>query len=298
MLRSPSTGKYPESGGGRAGWPEPADDRLCDDAPMTEPPAHFTSTDDGFLPSRFAQSRWGEDQLNGPAVVGLAARELELRYGSEEFFPARLTVDLFKAARGVLTTVRTRLVRDGRRVRNTECEIVQEGTTVARAVMVSYRRSSSPPGEQWCAPTDFGYPDGPLPGPDEVSGPYVGSDATGWTRSIGEHQNPTRTRFLDRPVAVIAGERNTAFVAAVMIAEATSLTTNLGTRGIGYINGDLTVGLARLPVDDWLGVQADSHLAADGIAVGTATLYDSLGAFGSGMVTAIANPGAQIDFGR
>ena len=82
-----------------------------------------------------------------------------------------------------------------------------------------------------------------------------------------------------------------------MIAESTSLVTNLGTHGVGYINGDLTVGLARLPVDDWVGAQADSHWAADGIAVGTATLFDSRGPFGSGMVTAVANATAQIDFG-
>ena len=96
---------------------------------------------------------------------------------------------------------------------------------------------------------------------------------------------------------MVAGETNTPFVAAAIIAEATSLTTNLGSRGVGYINGDLTVGLARLPMDDWLGVQADSHWAAGGIAVGTATLYDRLGAFGSGMVTSVANPDAQITFG-
>ena len=67
--------------------------------------------------------------------------------------------------------------------------------------------------------------------------------------------------------------------------------------GTFRVNGDLTMALARLPVDGWLGVQADAHWAADGIAVGTATLFDSLGAFGSGMVTAVANPAAQIDFG-
>lgn len=81
-----------------------------------------------------------------------------------------------------------------------------------------------------------------------------------------------------------------------MVAEATSLVTNLGTAGVGYINGDLTVALSRLPVDAWVGIQADSHHAADGIAVGTATLFDRLGAFGSGMTTAIANPAALIDF--
>jgi hypothetical protein len=83
-----------------------------------------------------------------------------------------------------------------------------------------------------------------------------------------------------------------------MIAEATSLVSNLGTHGIGYINGDLTVGLSRLPVDDWIGIQGDSHWASDGVSVGTATLFDHQGAFGSGMVTAVANPAAQIDFSK
>jgi hypothetical protein len=81
-----------------------------------------------------------------------------------------------------------------------------------------------------------------------------------------------------------------------MIAEATSLVTNLGTHGIGYINGDLTAAFARLPVDDWIAIQADSHWVSDGVSVGTATLFDTLGAFGSGLVTAVANPAAQIDF--
>ena len=265
---------------------------------MTQRPAHFTAVEGGFEPTRYAQSHWGDDHLNGPAVVGLAARTLEIEYGSAEFMPTRLTVDLFKAARGVPTTLTTRLVRDGRRVRNAECDVVQDGVTVAHAILVSYRRSSSPLGEQWLAATEFGYPAVALPGPDEISGPYVGSDGRGWTRSISEHQNADRTRFLDRPIDVVAGEGNTPFVRAAMIAESTSLVTNLGTHGIGYINGDLTVGLARMPVDDWVGARADSHWAADGIAVGMATLFDSRGPFGSGMVTAVANSAAQIDFGN
>ena len=45
---------------------------------MSTDPVHFTLTEDGaFMPSPFAQSRWGDDHLNGPAVVGLAARALE-----------------------------------------------------------------------------------------------------------------------------------------------------------------------------------------------------------------------------
>lgn len=254
--------------------------------------AHFTSVDDGFMPTAYAQSHWGADHLNGPAVVGLAARVLESEYAGPEFHPARLTVDLLRAARNAHTTVEVALVRDGRRVRSTQCDIVQRGTLVARATLVRYRRSAAPPGELWR--NDEHFP--PAPEPDAAVLPFVGSDTVGWTRSPGEHQNDSRKRFFNDGIEVVAGELNSAFVRAAMLAEATSLVTNLGTGGVGYINGDLTVAFSRLPVDEWIGIQADSHHAADGIAVGTATLYDRRGAFGSGMTTALANPAAQIDF--
>jgi len=257
--------------------------------------AHFTQTPAGYQPTRFAQSHWGEDHLNGPAIVGLVAREMEMRFGSDDFMPTRLTVDLFKAARNKPTVVHSRLVRDGRRVRNVEAEVVQDGVTVAKGILVWYRRSAPPQGQQWSAATTFAMPNG-LDDADDSIRPFTGSDEVGWSRQVGQHQNASRTRFLDRTIDVVAGSPNTPFVRAAMVAESTSLTTNLGTHGVGYINGDLTVALARLPRSGWLGVEADSHLAADGIAVGSATLYDRMGAFGTGLITAVANPAAQIDF--
>jgi len=136
---------------------------------MAERPVHFVPTDEGHVqPTRFAQSHWGDDHLNGPAVVGLAAWTLEQAYGLPDFLPAGLTVA------------------------------------------------------------------------DDV------------------HEQ--RRQRME------------------------------------YINGDLTVALARLPKDDWIGLQADSHWTADGVSVGAATLFDGVAAFGTGVVTAISNPDAQIDF--
>lgn len=260
---------------------------------MSTEPAHFTLSEDGaFMPTSFAQSRWGDDHLNGPAVVGLAARALENHSGSPDFMPTRITVDLFRAARNARTTVDVRVVREGRRVRSSECDVVQDGRAVARATLVQYRRSSAPPGQLWTSADVFGQ----LPEPDDALFPYVGSDEVGWTRSPAAHQNDSRKRFYNDTIKVVAGDKNSPFVRAVIVAEATSLVTNLGTEGIGYINGDLTVGLSRLPADEWIAVQGDSHWASDGVAVGTATLFDRQGPFGSGMVTAVANPAAQIDF--
>lgn len=265
--------------------------------------APFVAGDDGaFHPTESARSGWSDDMVNGPALVGLAAASLEGEYGLDGFLPARFTADLFRAAHRVPTSVVNRMVRDGRRIRITECDIAQDGVVVARASMVQYRTSGPPPGREWMAP-DSGF------APPTVAGPaaaayFVGSDEAGWSGSAGMgegvhgHQNTSRKRVYHRTAEVVAGRPAGPFVRAVVAAEATSLVTNLGTAGIGYINGDLTVALSRLPAGDYVGLQADSHWCSEGVSVGSATLFDDLGPFGIGMVTAIANPAAQIDFGR
>lgn len=266
---------------------------LCEDALVFRATSHFFSLADGvFHPTESALSGWGNGSLNGPALVGLAARNLELQHGADGFLPARLTADLFKAAHRAPTEVRTRLLRDGRRIRNSECEIWQDGVLVARATMVQYRRSEPPPGQGWVDEDSF-----PAPGRFVGSVYMVGSDDAGWSDSRADHQNTSRKRAYHNTPDVVEGEPPSPFVRAVVASEATSLVTNLGTRGIGYINGDLTVGLSRLPQSDCIGVQADSHWCSDGVAVGAATLFDDAGPFGTAMVTAIANPAARIDFG-
>ena len=68
------------------------------------------------------------------------------------------------------TTLDVRVVRDGRRVRAAECDVVQDGRIVARATLVQYRRSSAPPCREWTASTL------PLqlPEPDDSILPFVG----------------------------------------------------------------------------------------------------------------------------
>lgn len=266
--------------------------KLCDDAGVIREAAHFFSEQDGrFLPTESSRSGWGDNVMSGPAVVGLAAHCLERDFGADGFLPTRLTADLFRAALRVPTEVRTRLVRDGRRIRGSECDVIQDGVIVARATMVQFRRSTPPPGEEWVSEESFIPPQG-------VQGTayLIDSDGTGWSQSAAAHQNASRKRVYHRTVDVIEGQSPSPFVRTVIAAEATSLVTNMGTEGIGYINGDLTVAISRLPIGDYVGVQADSHWAKDGIAVGAATLFDDDGPFGTGMVTAIANPAAQIDF--
>jgi hypothetical protein len=264
--------------------------------------AHFhRAGDDRFLPTDHPEvrSRWADDHVVGAAVAGLAALVLENAYGLPDFTPARLTVDLFKSPRRIPTTTSVEPLFSDERTRRSQCTLEQDGTTIARAVLVQYRRGAEPEGQAWrprCEPIRPPSLSGLVPRNGSVR--QLHSDGVGWTPDIGDHQNIGRKCVVTRSVDVVAGEPKSAFVRAVAAAEATSLVTNLGTAGVGYINGDLTVALSREPRGEWVCVRAESHWAADGIAVGTSTLLDEFGVIGTGMVTALGNGHAQIDFTR
>jgi hypothetical protein len=79
-----------------------------------------------------------------------------------------------------------------------------------------------------------------------------------------------------------------------MAAEQTSMVTNWSSAGVGFINTDLTLALVRMPEGADIGLEADNHLSRNGIAAGTATLFDRHGTFGSAMITAVSNAARQI----
>ncbi|MEU6558628.1 acyl-CoA thioesterase domain-containing protein [Nocardia nova] len=257
---------------------------------MTDMPAMFTVDDAGrYLPTKWAFGRWGADMLSGPAVCAVAARSLERAHGLSDFIPARFTIDLFKAANGQPLEVRTEVVRAGRRIHVSQAHVLQGEVEVAQARLVQLRATEAPRGTEWHSDQTF---DPPV---DPGLNWWYRSD-NDWSTHMGEHQNAGRKSLWAVPLGAIDGEEQSPFVRAVVGAESTSLVTNWGSAGVGYINGDLTVALDRLPVGDRIGLRAETHLTGNGISTGTATLFDSRGPIGTGMVTAVANTAAQIDF--
>ncbi|MBF6355901.1 thioesterase family protein [Nocardia higoensis] len=265
---------------------------------MNIPPAFFERTDRGFEPLPAAVGAWSPDMVNGPAICGLLAGELDSAHRPEGFVPARLTVDLFRATLRKPLEVTTVEVRRGSRIAVADAQLLQEGRAVARATAVFLRPSEQPPGEVWTRGEI------PAPPPAELSGGPVsylwnsGEDPAGWSRRLGGHQNDQRKRTWQRPFPVILGEEPNVLATVATVGESTSMLTNWGAQGVGFINGDLTLVLSRLPRGGAIGVQAENHFSADGIAVGNATLFDEDGPFGAGVTTAVANPAAQVDFSR
>lgn len=279
----------------------------------------FTQGPDGrYAPTKYARSLWAPRTLNGPAICAIAAETAEAEAGhtSTGLRPARFTIDLFKAAREVPTLTRSRVVRDGRRIRVVDVEVLQfldadaadaavdestEPVLVARATTVFLRPSTPPPGQRWQPATQDDFPRPPATEPGSYEA-WFGHDKNVngglepfWDNNIGSHQNAARKRMWTVPIGGVTSPPSP-FVRSVTGAEATSLMGNWGSSGIGFINCDLTVTLARLPVGDRVGLQADTHLEADGISTSTSGLFDEQGRFGTGIVTAVNNAAAEIDF--
>ena len=263
-------------------------------------------TDGRVLPLAYARSLWAPGTLNGPAVCALAAHAAEQRIAEPGFRAARFTIDLFKAAREIPTSTRARVLRSGGRIRVAEVDVVQfpddsaaeAEVIVARATAVFLRESQNPPGQRWQRDAGARTFSPPTTAVDDWA-PRFASDTAGvgeWDSNMGNHQNGLRKRVWTRAAPAVVGAELTPFVRAAISAESTSLICNWGTTGIGFINCDLTVALSRLPRGDRIGVEADSHTEHDGISASTAGLYDVDGMWGVGMVTAVNNAAAEIDF--
>jgi len=120
----------------------------------------FTRRGDAFIPNPVCNGPWDPNSMHGRVVIGLLAFAIEQRHGSDDFVPARLTVDMFRLPDVMAPIeVTTKLIRDGKRIKVAEAEFVSGGTAMARASCQLLRRTKNAPGNVWSPPNW----DAPLP---------------------------------------------------------------------------------------------------------------------------------------
>ena len=250
--------------------------------------AYFRMTDAGFVPGPDAAGPWSPDMLHGRLLGGLAARALEAELGGPGWRAARLTVDLFRPAAMAPVQLQTRVVRQGRRIRVADALMTCDGHEVARAAVVLLATSSEPPGLIW-RPEPRPWPD-PLTVPRDPTAP---DPEPAWMiRTVGagfESAGQGRVWTNDR-AELVAGEAMSPFVRAAVTGDLACPLANGSDEGLHYINGDYTLVLARYPAGPWIGVEVNQQLAADGISLGSSTLVDRDGPFGTSTGTSLARP--------
>ncbi|MFC7448947.1 acyl-CoA thioesterase domain-containing protein [Rhodococcus daqingensis] len=256
--------------------------------------AFFTVVDGRYLATEWSVSPWAPTQVGGTAVCGLLARQLETHCPGVGFIPARFTVDLFRPVLNEPIALHSEVVRDGKRVRVVDASIVQHDQVRARATVMYLAGAQPPPGQVWQAEQQLPVPAQKLEGADGDP-PLFKSGEFEWTGDFASGQNSERKCAWHNLAFLVEGEPMSPFQRAAFVGDATNLVCNWGTEGVGYINCDMTVTLSRLPEGRELGLQAQDHLAAGGIAIATATMYDRIGALGTCVVTGVSNARRQVD---
>jgi Thioesterase-like superfamily len=249
--------------------------------------AFFTRDGAAFVPTEVANGPWDPQSLHGRVIIGLLAFEIEQRHGDTDFVPARLTVDMFRLPKLVPIEIRTRLVRDGLRIRVVEAEFVSGGVSMARASCQLLRKTENPAGNVWSPPNwDVPRP-ADIPKPTDVRlgmhGKWATRPIVGSMGTLGP-----RRLWLSEVRELVAGTAVSPFVRVAVAADFTSPFANAGDQGLGFINSDVTLYLHRLPVTEWVGFEVVNHHARDGIAIGECWLYDEDGAIGTSTVAALA----------
>ncbi|MEV6218084.1 acyl-CoA thioesterase domain-containing protein [Nocardia sp. NPDC051833] len=250
-----------------------------------------------LIPQAEAASGWGEGQLRGLAVSSALAREAEHaieRLGRPDLQPVRWTLDLFRPARmGLPCTTSAATLREGRRLCLIDTFLHQDGRPVARGTALFLAPSHSPAGAVW---SGGAHPEPPAPGTPMLPGQHrlYFSERTGWGEAA-QAQNDTRTQVWHEPIPVVDGESISPFQLAAGIADVVNVAANLGANGLEFINADITLALARLPVGDAVGFAAIERREQAGIAVGTAAAFDRGGVFGTATVSALANAHQAVD---
>src|SRR4029078_7750372 len=98
---------------------------------MTKNQPFFTHDRDSdtFMPTPVSNGPWDPNSLHRRVVIGLLAHVIDERHGSDDFVPARLTVDMFRLPNTTTPIeVTTGLVRDGMRMKGVEAEVMNSGS--------------------------------------------------------------------------------------------------------------------------------------------------------------------------
>lgn len=265
------------------------------DDPAIMPEAFFTVDGDSYLPGEMTRGPWGAS-MGGQIVGGLLGWGIEQSGFAPDLQPARFTIDLLRPVLLEPVQIEVSVLREGRRIKLVDGALVQNGRTVARASALFLRRGEHPEGEVWSLPVQMPPPptrsDGfPADMPFLIWGYGAtlegspGIAAGEWEQSHSQKFAWTR---LFRPM--VQGFPLTPFTRLAFVGDVTSSVTHWGTGGLRYINADYTVTSSRLPDGEYIGLAAQSHYGTDGVATGSAILFDRHGPIGTSSALALAQP--------
>lgn len=266
---------------------------------MSEP--FFEPDGDGaYVAGEQTRGPWDPGAQHAGPPAALIARELERltdgRIGGPDGPPAqvgRITLEILGSVPIGPVRVEAQVVRPGRRVEMVEASLSDGGGKVlvrARGwrLRVGEVAFTLPPG----APAGLPGPDGATTAPffdtSQERGYHTAMDVRFLSGGFVE-PGPARA-WLRMRVPLVAGEEPTPLQRVMVVADVgNGVSAPLDWRRYLFINVDLSVHLHRLPVGEWIGIDAVTVPEPSGLGVSDSALYDQDGRIGRAAQTLLVD---------
>lgn len=258
------------------------------------PEAVFLARDDDrFLTTEVARGPWDPDAQHGGAPAALLMRAFERLPAADGLAIARVTYEFMRPAPLGELSVRSEVIRPGRRVQLLEASVLgPDGNEVVRARALQVQRADPDAARAAVVNTagDDGAP--PVPGPEQGQPgaprlprndmPFFGADAIEIRFVAGTFNEPgPATAWFRLRLPVVAGEEPSALQRLAAAGDfGNGISSSLPWGEWVFINPDLTLYVDRPPAGDWICLDSRTVIAPNGVGVAESVLYDLRGRVG------------------
>ncbi|HEX7792493.1 MAG TPA: thioesterase family protein [Afipia sp.] len=241
--------------------------------------------------SEHAAGPWDPSMQHGGAPSALIVWAAERIPSPQPMHVARLTVDLMRPVPVAPLTIETEVVREGRKIQLCAVRLFANGVEVVRGTVLKVRTQAV------TLPGDV-VPEMPI----DVPGPEAGREEPQTSSNFlgGVTLRAVKGGFLQLGSAAIwfRPERPMVEGATTSQAMRTALAADCS-NGVSavldfsrwsFINADLTVTFARQPVGEWILLNSQMTLGADGAGLAVSRLGDVRGYFGQAIQCLVVEP--------
>jgi hypothetical protein len=283
----------------------------------------FLNDGQSFMPTEHARGPWDPRALHGGAPAALIADAFERVEPGSRLRIARLGFELLRPIPFAPLTLSTRIVRPGRRVQELAAELSDGEQVVCRASALRVQEVSAEVAAAAIvqgAATDLaaatrGGAETPevdadahprsdaLPPPDQAKPVRFALDEENIDRASFA-ASAMEMRWLSDPRAsgpgrvwmrlrhpLLEGRELTALARLAATADfGNGVSAELPFERFLFINADLTIHLQRLPIGEWIGLDARTFLHSGGAGLAESVLHDVHGPVGRAFQTLVVQP--------
>jgi acyl-Coa thioesterase superfamily protein/acyl-CoA thioesterase superfamily protein len=247
----------------------------------------FEPRGDRFVATELTRGPWDPRLMHGGPPAALLGRAMEALAG-DGMQIARMTVELLRPLVIGELELHATLTRPGKRVRVVTGALVAGGTEIVRASALAIRTTEIDLGE--VKAPKVAVP--PLPqGLTPWTFPFF-VEAVGYHTAMeiriarGEFGNGPLTAWMRMRVPLVPGEEPSGLVRTLAAADSSNgLSIALDLRHFTFLNPDLTVCLHRMPVGEWVALEAATTPQPTGIGLAESALFDREGPIGRAVQT-------------